>query len=220
MRCALFCILLFFTNLAYADYKYEDIKQVQPELDYFVDKAGKAVTGFAHKYIGAKLVASMYIENGMPGYITVYTGTDSYKVVNYERGYIDRLKLTIPSIKPVVGWVSSNYGYRTSPITGAREFHQGIDIAANEGNNVFATADGVVAFAGERGGYGLFVKIDHGFGYETAYGHNSKINVKVGDEVKAGDVIALVGSTGRSTGAHVHYEVLIDGTSVNPASYF
>ena len=122
---------------------------------------------------------------------------------------------TTPSIWPAAGYVSSPYGLRFD----GTEFHQGIDIAADMGAPIVATADGVVTAAGWNGGYGNMVDVDHGGGIVTRYGHASAVAVTVGQQVRRGEVIAYVGSTGRSTGPHVHYEVRVDGQPVNPAGY-
>ena len=122
---------------------------------------------------------------------------------------------TMPSIWPAAGYVSSPYGLRF----GGTEFHQGIDIAADMGTPIVATADGIVTAAGWNGGYGNMVDVDHGGGIVTRYGHASALAVTVGQQVRRGEVIAYVGSTGRSTGPHVHYEVRVDGQPVNPAGY-
>ena len=122
---------------------------------------------------------------------------------------------TTPSIWPAAGYVSSPYGLRFN----GTEFHQGIDIAADMGAPIVATADGVVTAAGWNGGYGNMVDVDHGGGIVTRYGHASAVAVTVGQQVRRGEVIAYVGSTGRSTGPHVHYEVRVDGQPVNPAGY-
>jgi murein DD-endopeptidase MepM/ murein hydrolase activator NlpD len=124
-----------------------------------------------------------------------------------------------PSIWPTRGWVTSSFGFRKSPFTGLREKHEGWDIAARNGAPVRATADGVVLVEGREYGYGNLVEIDHGYGLVTRYGHNSKHLVKVGDKVKRGQVVSLVGNTGRSTGPHLHYEVLLNGVPVSPKNY-
>ena len=124
-----------------------------------------------------------------------------------------------PSIWPTRGWVTSNFGFRKSPFTGLREKHEGWDIAARNGSPVRATADGVVVVEGREYGYGNLVEVDHGYGLVTRYGHNSKHLVKVGDRIKRGQVVSLVGSTGRSTGPRLHYEVLLHGVPVNPKNY-
>ena len=124
-----------------------------------------------------------------------------------------------PSIWPTRGWVTSGFGYRKSPFTGLQEKHEGWDIGARSGSPVRATADGVVSVAGRERGYGKLIEIDHGYGVVTRYGHNSKNMVKVGKKVKRGQIVALVGSTGRSTGPHLHYEVLVSGVPTNPKNY-
>ena len=122
--------------------------------------------------------------------------------------------------KPAKGWVSSNYGSRTDPFSGKKGFHHGIDIAGKKGSKVTTVASGVVVFSGNKNGYGNVVEILHANGYITKYAHNSKNLVKVGDLLSRGDVIALMGSTGRSTGPHVHFEISHNGKSVNPNKFF
>lgn len=124
-----------------------------------------------------------------------------------------------PSIRPTVGWISSRFGYRTSPFTGRREFHKGLDIAARAGTDIIAPASGVVTFAGKKGAYGLMAIINHGHGVVTRYGHLNKSTVKRGDRVKRGDKIASLGNSGRSTGPHLHYEVNVNGIPINPQKY-
>ena len=117
------------------------------------------------------------------------------------------------------GWISSNYGRRTDPFTGKPAFHHGIDFAGKEGSNVVAVAAGIVTQTGTKSGYGELVEISHGDGFVTRYSHNKETLVKPGDVVRKGQAIALMGSTGRSTGAHVHFEVYKHGRSVDPSSY-
>ena len=124
-----------------------------------------------------------------------------------------------PDIRPTDGWISSTFGYRTSPFTGLREFHPGLDIATRKGTPILAAADGVITFAGTKGLMGKLIVIDHGYGMVTRYAHIHKMLKKRGDAVKKGDTIALVGNTGRSTGSHLHYEVHLNGIPVNPAKY-
>jgi murein DD-endopeptidase MepM/ murein hydrolase activator NlpD len=125
-----------------------------------------------------------------------------------------------PSGWPVdAGYITSGYGSRTDPFTGLRTTHPGIDFAAAEGTPVLAVASGIVTAAQAENGYGQLVEINHGNGYRTRYGHNSKLLVKPGDRVLKGQQIALMGSTGRSTGPHVHFELVLNGTTVNPAQY-
>ncbi len=124
-----------------------------------------------------------------------------------------------PSLWPSRGWVSSRFGWRNSPFTGRREFHKGVDLAARKGTPIVAPADGVVTQAYHNGAYGNFLVIHHGYGTVTRYGHLLKCEVEVGQQVSKGDRIACVGSTGRSTGPHLHYEVLVNGIHVNPQRY-
>ena len=125
-----------------------------------------------------------------------------------------------PSLRPVAGNITSGFGYRRSPFDASREFHAGIDIAAPSGTAVHATAAGTVRMASWNGGYGNVIFLDHGFGFVTVYAHLSRISVRVGQTVDKGQVIGLVGSTGRSTGPHLHYEVRVGGATVNPMRFF
>ena len=130
---------------------------------------------------------------------------------------LDELK---PAGRPVKkGWISSRYGYRKDPFSGKKTFHHGVDIAGKKGSEVFAVASGIVTVAGKKGGYGYLVEIRHVDGLVTRYGHNSKIFVEVGDLVSKGDRVGAMGSTGRSTGPHVHFEVARNSKSVNPAKF-
>ncbi len=129
------------------------------------------------------------------------------------------LLASTPSIKPVNGWITSRFGYRKSPFTGKRSFHSGLDISNRPGTKIISTADGKVTYAAEKMYFGNLVIIDHGYGKVTKYAHNKKILVKKGQKVKRGDVIALMGNTGKSTGPHLHYEVRINGAPVNPLKY-
>lgn len=124
-----------------------------------------------------------------------------------------------PAGMPAPGYISSRYGGRNDPFGRGRAHHAGIDIDANSGDPVTAAAEGVVSFSGVRSGYGNVVEIDHGNGYKTLYAHNSANMVRSGDIVRAGQQIAKVGSTGRSTGSHLHFEVLLNGRQVNPRQY-
>jgi murein DD-endopeptidase MepM/ murein hydrolase activator NlpD len=126
------------------------------------------------------------------------------------------LAAATPSIWPAHGWLTGTFGGRPDPFTGEPAFHQGIDIATAKGQPVYSTADGVVESAARSGPLGNLIVIRHDFGLTTRYGHLSRFNVAPGDTVKRGDVIGFVGSTGRSTGAHVHYEILANGKLINP----
>jgi len=126
----------------------------------------------------------------------------------------------VPGGRPVEsGYISSLYGQRTDPFEGSQANHQGIDFAGAAGTRVLAVADGIVSHSGPDGGYGRLVEITHGNGYLTRYAHNAKLLVAPGQTVKRGDPIALMGSTGRSTGTHLHFEVLHDGRPVDPLSF-
>lgn len=130
------------------------------------------------------------------------------------------LKEVRPSGRPITkGWLSSYYGMRNHPISGKKEMHKGIDFASKMGGQVITVAKGVVTFAGTRYGYGKVIDINHGNGYTTRYGHNSNLLVSVGDTVEKGFQIAEIGSSGRSTGPHVHFEVLKNGRQVNPIKF-
>ncbi len=125
-----------------------------------------------------------------------------------------------PRGKPVRrGWISSNYGYRTDPFTGKKNFHHGVDIAGKKNSEILAMASGVVTEAERKSGYGFLVEITHADGLVTKYAHNSKIFVKVGELVTKGQVIGQMGSTGRSTGPHVHFEISRNGKTINPKKY-
>jgi len=125
----------------------------------------------------------------------------------------------LPSIWPVQGWVSSGFGYRTDPFTGERAMHQGLDIVAPSGTPIVAPADGRVSFSGWKPGYGRVLEIDHGYGIQTFYGHCRSLLRSVGAQVKRGQVIATVGTSGLTTGPHLHYGVRRNGQWVNPADY-
>jgi murein DD-endopeptidase MepM/ murein hydrolase activator NlpD len=144
--------------------------------------------------------------------------------INVARAHIDRYQrtlLTVPVRKPVSGEVdmSSPFGVRTDPFNGRPAMHTGIDLRGDVGEPVHATADGKVSIAGREGGYGNMIEIDHGNGFSTRYGHLSEIDVKVGQQVRIGQVVGRIGSTGRSTGPHLHYETRIDGEPVNPQKF-
>jgi len=130
---------------------------------------------------------------------------------------LEKIMRAKPSVLPTTGHITSTFGYRKNPFTNrGREFHSGIDIANKKGTPIKASGDGVVVFAGRDGGYGKVVKIDHQNGYVSIYGHNSELKVEVGDKVSRGQVIALMGSTGRSTGSHCHFEVQLHGKPIDP----
>ena len=129
-------------------------------------------------------------------------------------------KQVLPAGRPVnSGWTSSYFGIRNDPFTGKRAHHDGVDFAGKLGSDIVTVGAGVVTWSGDRYGYGKLVEIDHGNGYVTRYAHSQDILVKVGEKVKKGQVVAHMGSSGRSTGPHVHFEVLRNGRAVNPERY-
>ena len=140
---------------------------------------------------------------------------------------LDRLMITrqlqeevTPEGRPVnQGWISSSYGRRNDPFTGRPVYHRGVDFAGRPGSDVIAVASGIVIFAGKRNVFGNLVEIDHGNGYVTRYAHNKALKVQEGDPVRKGQVIALMGQTGRATGPHVHFEVLENGRHINPSRF-
>ena len=140
----------------------------------------------------------------------------------FQEYYKDRsiLLSATPSIMPVSGYPSERFGMRRDPFTGNRSYHQGMDLSAPVGSKVIATADGVVRFAGRQHNYGKLVKLEHRFGLATRYGHLKELAVKRGQMIRKGDVIGYVGDTGRATGPHVHYEVRLNGRSLNPLRFF
>ena len=150
------------------------------------------------------------------------------KVITYQQALYEMLVLVgehrrmnnqLPLMIPCDGRHTSPYGMRVHPIKGVEKMHTGIDIAAPHGTEILAANGGIVTFAGWRNGYGNTIEIDHGFGYVTRYAHASKLIVAVGDTVMRGKVIARVGATGAATGAHLHYEILVDGEQVDPSGF-
>ncbi len=132
----------------------------------------------------------------------------------------ERSVVSIPSLMPLAGSViTSSFGMRKHPVLGGKRKHSGIDLAAPTGTPIYATADGIISRADWFSSYGLFISIEHGASLQTRYAHLSRLAVAAGDNVKKGDLIGYVGSTGRSTGPHLHYEVRVDGLAVNPIPY-
>lgn len=154
----------------------------------------------------------------------VYTQAKSYEDI-LEMAKTSEIRMeNIPAIQPVLNKdltrVASGYGIRIDPIYHVRKFHAGMDFTAPTGTEIYATGNGVVSFSGWRQGYGMCVTVDHGFGYTTLYAHLYKSMVRPGQKVHRGDVIALVGNTGKSTGPHLHYEVRINDKPVDPRNYY
>ncbi len=140
---------------------------------------------------------------------------DQYELLTDQKAFLSAL----PTRKPAMGYYTSGFGVRKSPYSGREKMHEGLDIANHLGTGVRAPADGVVSFADIKPGYGQTLVLDHGYGLETWYAHARKILVKKGQKIKRGDPVALLGNTGRSTGPHLHYEVHVHGTPVDPLSY-
>jgi murein DD-endopeptidase MepM/ murein hydrolase activator NlpD len=163
-------------------------------------------------------------EDSVPGAPTQRDDSEAYAIFQawkrLDTGLTANIGIAIPSRRPIEQMsLSSSYGMRVHPITGKLARHNGVDIPAPYGTPIYATADGIVGRAQRLGGYGNYVEIEHGNAIETRYGHMSSFVVRPGQQVKKGDVIGYVGSTGRSTGNHLHYEVRIDGEPVNPMPF-
>lgn len=176
------------------------------DADYSIEKAHKKLVRLMHQSLD-NLDTAISIET--------LEKTELYQFMEEQKSMLS----CTPSIWPVKGWVNNGFGWRKSPFTGEREFHKGLDIAARKGSPIVAPADGYVSDAGKNYSFGNYVTVSHGYGYKTRYGHLSKILVKKGQTVKRGEKIGLVGSTGRSTGSHLHYEVLVEGVQVNPKRF-
>ncbi len=131
----------------------------------------------------------------------------------------DSFLKSTPTLLPTRGWITSYYGERKNPISGRIKMHEGLDIGARIGSPVLAPADGIITYSGSKPGFGSLVQIDHGYGLETIFAHNKNALVRKGDIVRRGEIIAQVGNTGSSTGPHVHYEIRVNGTPVDPLYY-
>ena len=201
------------------------LRKLTARLDTLYEKQ-KVLAG----YLGLPIYASSLSEVGIGGSLKdadldkleAYAEFEErlLKVVE-SKAFSDRNRLRhLPSIPPVRGIKVSGFGIRKDPITGGLKFHEGVDFSAPEGTPVVATADGIVEKAGMNGwGYGIQVVINHGYGIKTRYAHLSRALVRPGDTVRRGQVIGLVGNTGRSVGEHLHYEVIVNGEPVNPNRY-
>jgi len=177
-----------------------------PKSDYQLEKVHKGLIHQMHKSL-----ENLETEIAM-------TSISQTELSNFLKEQKSILACT-PSIKPTEGWFSSGFGYRISPFTNQREFHKGLDMGTRIGTPVIAPADGLVVFVGREGNFGNMLAINHGYNLMTRYGHLHKFRVKKGQYVKRGQIIAEVGKTGRSTGPHLHYEVVLNGVPVNPLRY-
>ncbi|HUU57555.1 MAG TPA: M23 family metallopeptidase [bacterium] len=144
---------------------------------------------------------------------------DSFKEIITAQARTQHIFDHTPAVKPCAGPLCSGFCWRRNPIFGGLQFHKGVDIATVTGTPIISPADGIVRFAGMKGGYGYCVFVRHGYGFETRYGHCSQVLVYEGQHVKRGDIIAFVGATGWATGPHLHYEILVGGTHVDPEQY-
>ena len=177
-----------------------------------------ALTMLAHtnSSLGSSYQASLYAFNLIQRY-SLRPSTDALALGLFPNAAFGGE--TVPSLWPVRGRITAGFGQRLDPFSGEGSFHSGVDIAAPSGSRVEASADGLVLHAGPDSGYGNEVLLDHGFGLTSKYGHLSRIFVLTGQEVKRGQVIGAVGMTGRATGPHLHYEVMVNDTRVNPAKF-
>ena len=198
--------------------------------DPIEDDIRKAGTGGVNKYIsleqfqdGNKIKALHMRLDNMKNQSKIQK--DSYSKLIQMAQDKSKMLASIPAIQPIpnktLKRIASGFGYRVDPIYKTRKMHKGLDFSAPKGTKIYATGDGVIHMVKrDRWGYGTHIIIDHGYGYTTLYGHMSKASVKKGENVKRGQVIGLVGSTGKSTGPHLHYEVAKNGVQVNPVGYF
>lgn len=164
----------------------------------------------------AAAAASPAGEMELPPTILTTTQSEEGEAASASKRYFS----SIPNIKPLEGPLTSGFGLRHHPLYGRQHFHHGVDIAARTGSRVMATGDGIVSFAGYERGYGQKIVISHGYGFTTLYAHLSKALVRQGQRVRRGEVIALSGNTGISTGPHLHYEVHKEGIRTDPTAYF
>lgn len=171
------------------------------------------------------LITSDYIERAVSFIDNIATKFEfeklQYEEIAKKMKTNESLFESIPAIVPTKGdYIGSRFGVRTHPILKIRKMHTGIDFVANTGTPVYATGKGKVVFVGRNGGYGLEIRIDHGFGYRTLYAHLSKVLVKRGQKVNRGDLIAKSGNSGLTTGPHLHYEISHNGRKLNPSQFF
>jgi murein DD-endopeptidase MepM/ murein hydrolase activator NlpD len=207
------------------DNLYRVILQTDPISPYIRKSGNGNINRYEHLEDMAN--ADMIIENSQKiDYLKrqLYIQSKSYdEIIALCKQNDERLQC-IPAIQPVANkdlkYTASGYGRRIDPIYKTVKFHHGMDFSANTGTPVYATGNGTVTMANRQSGYGLTIEIDHGFDYKTLYAHLSKILVKRGQKVKRGEIIGLVGSTGKSTGPHLHYEVVNKGRKVNPVNYY
>lgn len=207
------------------DNLYRVILQTDPISPYIRKSNQRNINRYEHLEEMAN--ADMIIENTQKiDYLKrqLYIQSKSYdEIITLCKQNDERLQC-IPAIQPVsnkdLKYTASGYGRRIDPIYKTVKFHHGMDFSANTGTPVYATGNGTVTSSGWESGYGITIEIEHGFGYQTRYAHLSKTQVRRGQKVKRGEIIGLVGSTGKSTGPHLHYEVVNKGRKVNPVNYY
>lgn len=207
------------------DNLYRVILQTEPISPYIRKSEAGGINRYEHLEEMAN--AEMIIENAQKiDYLKrqLYIQSKSYdEIIGLCKQNDERLQC-IPAIQPVsnkdLKRTASGYGRRIDPIYKTIKFHHGMDFSADTGTPVYATGDGTIKSSGWESGYGITIEIEHGFGYQTRYAHLSKTLVRRGQKVKRGEVIGLVGSTGKSTGPHLHYEVVNKGRKVNPVNYY
>lgn len=178
----------------------------------------RAMGGASGSIAGPVLSGALGAPDSSFGVLREILGVIEQRLASVRTGVEQRQALAsaTPSIWPIAGWISSGFGNRRDPFTGARDFHPGLDISGDQGQQVHAPADATVIGSAYTGDYGNLVTLDHGFGLTTRYGHLSRFAVTTGAQVRRGQVIGYVGSTGRSTSPHLHYEVLVNGRLTNP----
>jgi murein DD-endopeptidase MepM/ murein hydrolase activator NlpD len=208
---------------------FEDgIRELQGKLDSYEERTRKLaiVAGIEEFTVSDETGiggTGFGLETGLEGLDAVESELDrlTETLTTVESRFAEQARwaASVPSVYPAEGLLTSGFGTRNDPINGRRAMHQGVDISALRGKPVYATADGLVVRSGRLGHLGNAVYLSHGYGLTTRYGHMSKVAVEAGQKVHRGDVIGYVGSTGRSTGYHLHYEVREDGRPVNPRAY-
>ena len=194
-----------------------ELETVRQELTTWPSLHAKVVSPFGKGGDPAEPLPAASTPNEVAGMVRRATGT--LRQIASVMMRFNSVIAQLPTQWPVRSAIASEFGMRRDPFTNDREFHQGVDIAASQGTPVKAPAAGAVALAGNHGGYGLAVIVDHGSGVQTLYGHLSRVSVKNGERVARGQLLGHAGNTGRSTGAHLHYEVTVGGRPVNPRSY-
>ncbi len=213
------------TNLKTARHDLAQMAKLAGAEDLVADPSNPKVTGVGGGQTPKITVLSQDPKvKAMAEDVALLLGTSEWlKSASSEVGQLLDAKVALlrhtPSIWPVPGFLASRFGWRKDPVYGGGEFHKGLDLAAPYRTKIKAPADGVVVFVGRKGGYGNAVELSHGNGLNTRYGHMYRPLVKAGQKVKRGDVIGLVGSTGKATGPHLHYEVWRNGKAVNPLPY-